>query len=95
MNQTAILKALQVIPGIGKACAQDLFLMGIRRVEDLRGRNPRALYELLNERTGQRHDPCMLYTFRCAVYFATEQQHEPEKLQWWYWKDKPYREEES
>ena len=34
----------------------------------------------------------MLYVFRCAVYFAEHEQHEPEKLKWWYWKDKEYPE---
>lgn len=34
----------------------------------------------------------MLYTFRGAVYFATEKKHSKEKLNWWYWKDKKYNE---
>jgi hypothetical protein len=31
----------------------------------------------------------MLYTFRCAVYFADTYGNiqEPEKLKWWYWMD--------
>jgi hypothetical protein len=28
-----------------------------------------------------------LYTFRCAVYFVSNQQHEPELLKWWNWTD--------
>lgn len=92
MNKAAILRELQTIPGIGRACALDLWQLGIRSVSDLRGKNPAALYERLNALSGVRHDPCMLYTFRCAVYYATEPAHEPEKLKWWYWKDKTYRE---
>jgi hypothetical protein len=30
----------------------------------------------------------MLYVFRCAVYFATEEFHDPELLKWWTWKDR-------
>ncbi len=95
MNQASILNELQSIPGIGKACALDLYHIGIHSVDALRGQNPAQLYERLNTLSGFRHDPCMLYTFRCAVYYATEQEHEPEKLKWWYWKDRGYLEGEA
>ena len=75
---------------MGKACALDLWNIGIRKVSDLKDRDPEALYETLNAWSGVRHDVCMLYTFRCAVYFASETGHPREKLNWWYWKDKPY-----
>jgi hypothetical protein len=85
-------KELQTIPGIGKACAADLWNIGVRRVSDLAGKNPQRLYNKLNTFSGIKHDPCMLYTFRCAVYYATEKTHSKEKLKWWYWKDKKYNE---
>ncbi|MEC5144025.1 helix-hairpin-helix domain-containing protein [Chitinophaga sp. 212800010-3] len=91
-NKQKALKQLQTIPGIGKAGSLDLWNIGIREVADLRGRNPATLYDKLNTVTGMQHDICMLYTFRCAVYFATEKEHEPQKLNWWYWKDKTYGE---
>ena len=91
-EKRVVLKNLQTIPGIGKACSLDLWNIGIRKVSDLAGVNPVSLYKRLNEFSGVTHDICMLYTFRCAVYFATEPDHEPEKLQWWYWKDKMYNE---
>ncbi|MBK9981718.1 MAG: helix-hairpin-helix domain-containing protein [Saprospiraceae bacterium] len=84
------LKSFQVIPGIGKACALDLWDMGFRNVAELKGKNPAKLYAQLNTITGMTHDICMLYTFRCAVYFVTEKKHDKEKLNWWYWKDKEY-----
>jgi len=87
------LRNLRIIPGIGKACSIDLWNLGIRRVSDLAGQNPLALYTRLNKLSGVTHDICMLYTFRCAVYFATEELHDKEKLQWWYWKNKTYNEE--
>jgi hypothetical protein len=37
-------------------------------------------------------DRCVLYVFRCAVYFASQTVHDPELLKWWRWKDKPARE---
>jgi hypothetical protein len=27
----------------------------------------------------------MLYVFRCAVYYASNETHEPERLKWWNW----------
>jgi hypothetical protein len=86
------LKQLQSIPGIGKACSIDLWNIGIRNISDLAGQNPGVLYDRLNTLSGVKHDICMLYTFRCAVYFASEDDHEKEKLNWWYWKDKNYNE---
>jgi hypothetical protein len=41
---------------------------------DLKGQNPNVLYDKLNAYSGVTLDICMLYTFRCAVYFATEDQ---------------------
>ncbi|NIV18422.1 MAG: pathogenicity locus, partial [Woeseiaceae bacterium] len=28
-----------------------------------------------------------LYVFRCAVYYASEEDHDPELLKWWNWTD--------
>jgi hypothetical protein len=86
------LKKLQTIPSIGRACALDLWNIGITEIAELKGQNPAVLYDKLNTYSGVKHDICMLYTFRCAVYFATEIEHEKEKLNWWYWKDKIYNE---
>ena len=58
-----------------------------RRILALHDKNPQELYERLNRITGQRQDPCVLYTFRCAVYYATEPNPDPEKLKWWNWKN--------
>lgn len=85
-----ILKQLRLIPGLGKACSLDLWNIGIRSISDLAGQSPGLLFDKLNTVTGATHDVCILYTFRCAVYFATEKNHDKEKLNWWYWKDKTY-----
>jgi hypothetical protein len=90
MDKQATLRELRKIPSVGKACALDLWNIGIRKVGDLKDRDPEALYEKLNGWSGVRHDVCMLYTFRCAVYFASERTHQREKLNWWYWKDRSY-----
>jgi len=91
-DKNEVLRQLQIIPGVGKAVALDLWNIGIRSVSDLKGQNPAELYNKLNAFSGVKHDVCMLYTFRCAVYFATESEYEKEKLNWWYWKNRTYNE---
>jgi hypothetical protein len=78
---------LQTIPGVGPSISRDLQDIGIRRVADLRGKRPESLYEAVNARRGTRQDRCLLYVFRCAVYYAGRTRHDPEKLKWWNWKD--------
>jgi hypothetical protein len=82
------LKKLQVIPGVGKSIAVDLWELGIRRVDDLKGKSPEKLYEKRCTQVGTRIDPCLLYVFRGAVYYASTTRHEPELLKWWNWKDR-------
>ncbi len=76
------------IPGVGPKTAEDLNLLGISRVDDLNGKDPEELYARLCSVRGQQLDRCVLYVFRCAVYYATEETHDPDKLKWWNWKDK-------
>ena len=80
--------ALMTIPGVGKSIARDLMDIGIHSVEALKGRDPEELFRLSNAVAGQVQDRCLLYVFRCAVYFANGEGSEygPEKLLWWNWK---------
>jgi len=82
-----MLQELQTIPGVGKSIAHDLIDLGIRHVRDLKGRDPERLYQKLNALRGHHIDRCVLYTFRCAVYFASKTKHDPHLLKWWNWKD--------
>jgi hypothetical protein len=88
MTNTKALKELQVIPGVGKSIAQDLVDIGIRSVKDLKGKDPERLYERSCEKTGTLIDRCLLYVYRCAVYYASHEKHDPKLLRWWNWKDK-------
>lgn len=83
---------LKRIPGVGKNMECHLNDIGINCIEDLKGKDPEELYRLDCIKKGYRDDPCVLYVYRCAVYFAEHEQHEAEKLKWWYWKDKKYPE---
>lgn len=77
---------LQQIPGIGPSLAKDLRLLGIHEMAELKGKKPQEMYDHLCRLTHSRQDPCVLYTFRCAVYFASTPNPEPKKTKWWYWK---------
>ena len=79
-----------IIPGIGKSIANDLWNIGISCIDDLKGKDPEFLYQKSNQVAGMVQDRCLLYCFRCAVYFAEtpEAERASEKLKWWNWKGK-------
>lgn len=79
-------ESLDSIPSIGNALSRKLNAIGIRRVSDLKDKDPEHLYRKLEKTLGTHVDRCVLYTFRCAVYFAGHRRHDPEKLKWWNWK---------
>lgn len=82
------LKEFQVIPGVGPNIAQDFVDLGYKSVEDLRGENPGAMYKKLMDLRGRHVDRCVLYVFRCAVYYASNAHPNPELLKWWNWMNK-------
>lgn len=86
---------LKTIPGIGKNIEQHLHNIGIETVEDLRGKDPEELYLKDCMFKGFQEDRCILYVYRLAVYYAEHESSEPEKLKWWYWKDKEYTPESN
>jgi len=77
---------LQNLPAIGPSLAADLRALGVRRIADLRRRDPERLYASLNRLRGERQDPCVLYSFRCAVYAARTARPRAHLLKWWNWK---------
>ena len=83
----AALKDFRRIPGVGQKTAVVLWNLGLRSVDELRGRDPQALYADMETLAGGHVDRCMLYVFRCAVYFAETVDPDPERLKWWNWKD--------
>jgi hypothetical protein len=84
----SVLKEFRRIPCVGKKIAEDLWGLGIRSVNDLKGQDPDWLYLKLCAQKGAHVDRCMLYVFRCAVYYVSNKNHNPELLKWWKWKDR-------
>lgn len=86
-DRDTALKRLQSIPGVGPSLSRDLWDLGFQRVQDLTGQAPEAMYQRLMELRGEHVDRCVLYVFRCAVYFAETPEPDPDRLKWWNWKD--------
>ena len=86
---------LRKIPGIGANMQKHLNNIGIRCIADLKGKDPEELYHLDCLKKGFVEDRCVLYVYRCAVYYAEHEEHDAEKLKWWYWKDRDYPEKEE
>lgn len=78
---------LQTIPGVGPSIAKDLKDLGYSIVRDLRDEDPEQMYQALCTLRGTHMDRCVLYVFRCAVYFAAHDTHDADLLKWWNWKD--------
>ena len=70
---------LEALPNIGKAIGKDLRLIGIVSPQQLIGADAFALYNWLCEKTGQRHDPCVIDFFLSAINFMGS----GEPLPWW------------
>lgn len=69
------------IPNIGPAMAADFRVLGLSGPADLVGCDPYALYDDLCERTGARHDPCVMDVFISAVRFMEG----APPLPWWHY----------
>ena len=79
---------LTKLPGVGPSIAADLRHLGVHSIRDLAESDPEQLFARLREITGHDHDPCLLYTFRCAAYAARTPEPDENLLKWWYWKDR-------
>ena len=87
-KKPSVIEPLEQIPGVGKQVAQALRDIGIGSVNHLKGRRTERLYEKLCDFKAEPVDRCMLYVLRCAVYYASNDEHDPDLLKWWNWKDK-------
>jgi hypothetical protein len=67
------------LPNVGKAIANDLRLLGFLTHRQIAGACPFAMYERLCQKTGQRHDPCVIDVFMSITSFL---QGEPPRP-WW------------
>jgi hypothetical protein len=76
---------LEDLISVGPAIRRDFELLGIRSVAELAKHEPKALYDRLCRKTGQRQDPCVLDVFCAAVAQARNPRLPLEQCKWWYW----------
>jgi len=87
-DRDKVLQELRSIPGVGKSISLDLWNLGVHSIAALKNKNPETLYQRHCAMISQPVDRCLLYVFRCAVYYASHKRHDPELLLWWNWKDR-------
>lgn len=78
-------RKLTDLVSVGPAFKRDFALLGIERVEQLRGKSATKLFEQLQKVTGKRQDPCVHDVFTCAIAQAEDPNLSPEQCEWWYW----------
>ncbi len=87
MNPTKVVREAVVLltdlPNVGKSLAADLQLIGVQTPAQLRGRDPYVMYDALCEKTGERHDPCVIDVFISVTRFMNG---EP-PVAWWQFTD--------
>lgn len=88
IQKDQVLREFMKIPGVGKSIAHDLWNLGLRSTSALKRQDPERLYEKFCTLEGKPVDRCLLYVFRCAVYYTSNKEHDPKLLRWWNWKDR-------
>ena len=95
-SKRSLLRELEALPGMGEKFANLLWSIGIRSVRELKDKDGDELFERLSLRQGTGLDSSIRYILRCAVYFASRQEHDPELLKWWNWQERePVPEQEA
>ncbi len=80
----ALQSPLKRIPGLDIPSVRDLLDIGIREIDELRGRAPESLFEdILNLR--EQTPPDRLSYLRLAVYYAETENPDPRLLEAWKW----------
>ncbi|MHB1314821.1 MAG: helix-hairpin-helix domain-containing protein [Christensenellales bacterium] len=75
------------IPGVGVKIQEALIRLGYPTIASLRDADPQEMYRRDCEMRGMLIDRCLLYVYRCAVYYAGTPNPDSENLKWWHWKD--------
>lgn len=78
-------RELEDLISVGPAVRRDFELLGIHTVAELAQHEPKALYDKLCRKTGQRQDPCVLDVFCAAVAQARNPRLPLKQCKWWYW----------
>ena len=75
----------ETLGSVGPSIARDLWSLGYRDVDDLKGEDPHRMYLRLCRLASARIDPCAEDVFRAAVAQAEDPKLAAAKRNWWYW----------
>ncbi|QQR53693.1 TfoX/Sxy family DNA transformation protein [bacterium] len=73
-------KELLSLKNVGKAVLQDLELLGVHSIEQLKTQDPDDLFEKLQKVTGSKQNPCVWDVFAAIIHQANT----GNALPWWY-----------
>lgn len=71
-DKDKIVAELAKLPTVSEKCALGMYLLGIRKQDDLKGQDPVELYSQLRERDDFYAEPCMLNMLKIAVGMANK-----------------------
>lgn len=66
-EQEEVIAKLMKIPSVSEKCCLGMYLLGIREIDDLKGKNPDEMYEALTLRKDFYAEPCMQKMLKIAV----------------------------
>lgn len=71
-EEKAVVAELRKLPSVSEKCCRGLYLLGIRSIEDLKGKDPDALFGELTVRKDFYAEPCMQKMIKIAVGMANK-----------------------
>ena len=71
-EEKEVVAKLRKLPSVSEKCCRGLYLLGIREIDDLKGKNPDDLYEALTQRKDFYAEPCMQKMMKIAVGMANK-----------------------
>ncbi|MBQ7701479.1 MAG: hypothetical protein IJT54_03660 [Candidatus Methanomethylophilaceae archaeon] len=66
-EQEEVIAKLMKIPSVSEKCCLGMYLLGIREIDDLKGKDPDEMYEALTNRKDFYAEPCMQKMLKIAV----------------------------
>lgn len=69
-EERAVVEKLRKLPSVSEKCCRGLYLLGIREIDDLKGKDPDAMYSELTVRKDFYAEPCMQKMIKIAVGMA-------------------------
>lgn len=71
-EEKTVVEKLRKLPSVSEKCCRGLYLVGIREIDDLKGKNPDDLFEQLTLRKDFYAEPCMQKMIKIAVGMANK-----------------------